>query len=125
MAIIPVVIGIILDKEGRYLVSKRLHHQPSPLTWEFPGGKVETGESEYEALVRELREEIGIEVINARRSGFLRPSSNKSIEISIWIVERYSGHPSGCEGQAIQWLPTDEFDQHDFIPSTTEILALI
>ena len=47
MGIIPVVIGIILDKEGRYLSFKRLHHQPSPLHG-ILGGKVETGESEYE-----------------------------------------------------------------------------
>jgi 8-oxo-dGTP diphosphatase len=61
-----VVAGLILGDDGRILITQRRADQPLPLQWEFPGGKVEPGESPVEALVRELREELGVSALVGR-----------------------------------------------------------
>ena len=63
---IRVVAALITDERGRYLVCQRHRRRPMPLKWEFPGGKIEAGETAPKALARELREELGIEAVVAQ-----------------------------------------------------------
>jgi 8-oxo-dGTP diphosphatase len=73
--------------------------------WEFPGGKVSAGEPEASALARELHEELGIGVEAAR--AFMRVRHQYpglSVELSLWVIERYSGTPQGLEGQRLTWV---------------------
>ena len=94
--------------------------------WEFPGGKVATGESEEQALVRELREELGVEVRESRP--LLRLSheyEDRVVELSMWIVPRFSGDPRGLDGQALKWVAPARLREEDILEADLPfILAL-
>jgi 8-oxo-dGTP diphosphatase len=73
--------------------------------WEFPGGKVEAGESDRAALVRELDEELGVAVDTAQALGlFTYDYPDRSVEISLWLVTGFTGDPQGLDGQALRWV---------------------
>ena len=84
--------------------------------WEFPGGKIEADESPRDALVRELREELGVEVQSAQPLGqFTYDYSDRSVEISLWLVTRFEGEPQGMDGQALRWVSADELPACDLL----------
>jgi len=100
-----VVAGALFDGEGRVLIAQRPAGKTLAGRWEFPGGKVDTGESEHAALRRELREELGVEVIAARP--FMRLAhayEDRDVELSLWIVERFAGEPRSLDAQALKWV---------------------
>jgi 8-oxo-dGTP diphosphatase len=104
-SVILVVAAALYDAHGRVLIAQRPEGKHLAGRWEFPGGKVVPGESESAALVRELREELGIEVAASR--SFMRLThayADRSVELSMWIVERYSGVPRGLDGQSLKWV---------------------
>ena len=108
--------GIIFD-ESRHsvLLARRKPEQHQGGLWEFPGGKQEAGESQQEALYRELFEEIAIRVdaINFRCSIEHR-YDDKAVRLHFWDVDSFTGTPAGCEGQVLQWVPLDELAQFSF-----------
>lgn len=84
--------------------------------WEFPGGKIEAGESPRHALARELREELGVEVQGARPLGqFAYSYADRSVEIDLWLVTQFSGEPSGLDGQALRWVTPVELSTCDLL----------
>ena len=100
-----VVAGALFDGEGRVLIAQRPAGKALAGRWEFPGGKVDVGESEHAALRRELREELGVEVIAARP--FMRLAhayAERDVELSLWIVERFAGEPRSLDAQALKWV---------------------
>jgi 8-oxo-dGTP diphosphatase len=100
-----VVAGALFDGEGRVLIAQRPAGKTLAGRWEFPGGKVDVGESEHAALRRELREELGVEVIAARP--FMRLAhayADRDVELSLWIVERFAGEPRSLDAQALKWV---------------------
>ena len=102
---ILVVAAALYDREGRVLIAQRPAGSHQAGRWEFPGGKVAAGESEGAALVRELREELGIEVLASRPFMRLEHSyPDRSVELSMWIVERFAGAPRGLDGQELRWV---------------------
>ena len=112
MQTIDVVAGVIVNSAGQLLLSQR--SQPADLAglWEFPGGKLETGESRYQALARELREELGIEVLESTPFGrFTHDYNDKRVVLDVWVVDRWDGTPAGCEGQAVSWFSPERVSQ--------------
>jgi 8-oxo-dGTP diphosphatase len=102
---ILVVAAALYDARGRVLIAQRPAGKHLEGRWEFPGGKVAAGESESAALTRELREELGIEVAASRPCMRLTHAyADRSVELSLWIVERYSGAPRGLDGQPLKWV---------------------
>ena len=100
-----VVAAALYDASGRVLIAQRPPGKHLAGRWEFPGGKVGAGESELAALRRELREELGIEVLAARPLMRLEHSySDRDVELSLWLVERFSGSPSALDSQALKWV---------------------
>jgi 8-oxo-dGTP diphosphatase len=100
-----VVAGALFDGEGRVLIAQRPAGKALAGRWEFPGGKVDVGESENAALRRELREELGVEVVAARP--FMRLAhayADRDVELSLWIVERFAGEPRSLDAQALKWV---------------------
>src|SRR5690349_10955281 len=84
--------------------------------WEFPGGKVDAGESEAMALVRELREELGVEVTSSRPLMRLAHSYNdRDVELSMWIVDSYSGEPRSLDGQCLKWVEPARLLEEDIL----------
>lgn len=102
---IEVVAGVIRDDRGRILLAQRGEGSHLAGLWEFPGGKRDVGESRWQALVRELDEELGI-VASAGRPLIATPFTypGKSIRLDAWTVDAYSGTPWSREGQHLQWM---------------------
>ena len=94
--------------------------------WEFPGGKVEGGESIAEALARELSEELGIEVLeNAHFSTIEHDYPNMSVSIDFFLVSAWRGQPTGIEGQKLRWVNENELDASMLLPADAPIIAAL
>lgn len=123
MKTIHVAVGVILNKQAQVCISQRLTGKHLAGLWEFPGGKVEEGETTIMALARELHEELGIQTNTTQPS--LAPTplikiehsySEKTVLLDVMLVEHFEGEPQGKEGQTVKWvgieqLPTIEFPE--------------
>lgn len=126
---ILVVAAVIVDDGGRILLARRPQDKHQGGLWEFPGGKVETGESEPGALRRELEEELGLTPLESRP--LIRISHDypdKSVTLSVWRVTRFLGHEAvagevGREGQAITWARPDTLPSFSFPAANVPIVA--
>ena len=86
------------------LIALRAEESHQGGLWEFPGGKVEPGESVEQALTREFEEELGIEVHSCTPFIQIRHDyTDKSVLLDVWNIESFSGAPRGREGQPIEW----------------------
>ena len=95
----------MVDREGRVLIAQRPTGKWQAGRWEFPGGKLEAGEDEQQALRRELEEELGIHVQAATRVlEVAHDYPDRSVVIALWLVLRYDGTPTGLDGQALRWV---------------------
>ncbi len=111
-SVIHVAVGVIVDPTGAVLIARRPEHAHQGGLWEFPGGKVEAGETVEAALRRELREELGIELRAAEPLLAVRHAyPDKSVLLDVWRVTAYRGTPHGREGQPLVWMrPADMVD---------------
>jgi 8-oxo-dGTP diphosphatase len=118
-----VAVGVIKNAAGDILISQRPENVHQGGLWEFPGGKVEAGESIIDALRRELDEELGITV--ERSEPLLKVHHHYhdlSVLLDVWSVEMFSGIAEGREGQAIRWVATSELDNYDFPAANLPII---
>ena len=99
-----VAAGILINKEGRYLLGQRPEGKPYAGYWEVPGGKVEKGETVFQALQRELQEELGIDIHASEELTVLEHDyPHAYVRLYVSIIRNWSGTPKGCEGQALSW----------------------
>ena len=92
--------------------------------WEFPGGKVEAGEAGEAALHRELREELGIAVLQAVPVDVFRHSyPDRMVEIALWLVPGFAGEPRGLDGQALRWVSPGTLPQCDLLEADLPMIA--
>ena len=123
---IPVAVGIACDPMGRLLVGQRPACKAYPGKWEFPGGKLEPGESVFKALVREFREELGLEIIRAEPAFVVRHRyPDRSVELNIWQVINCRGKATGREGQIVCWVTPRELAELDFLDGNQMIVERI
>ena len=102
--IIDVVVGVLRNAHGEYLFAQRPEGKPMAGYWEFPGGKVEVGETHFQALQRELIEELGITITNGtpwRTIEHVYPHAH--VLLHFIIVTAWDGEPHGREAQALHW----------------------
>lgn len=112
-----VVAGLILG-EGRVLITQRRADQALPLQWEFPGGKVEAGEAPVAALVRELREEIGVGVAVGRIWDVLFHAYPAfDLVMLVYACRVVEGEPRAVEVADLRWLPPAELPAWDILPA--------
>ena len=96
---------MIRDAPGRVLVNQRTPDKTHAGQWEFPGGKVEVGETDEAALRREIYEELGVLVTAARPlMAFAHEYSERHVQLSVWVVDQFTGTPVGIEGQPLLWV---------------------
>lgn len=113
--LIHVAVAIIVDAKQRVLVALRPDHVHQGGLWEFPGGKLESGESVEDALKRELQEELGIDVEQAEAFRKIQHTyPDKTVVLDIWKVSSFSGEPVGLEGQPVEWRSIDHLQPHHF-----------
>jgi 8-oxo-dGTP diphosphatase len=110
------VAAAVYDGAGRVLIAQRPAGRHLAGRWEFPGGKVHPGECERQALARELREELGIEVAAARPFMRLRHAyPDRNVELSLWIVERFHGAPQSLDTQSLKWVVPEALAHEDML----------
>lgn len=122
---IRVVAAVIERVDRRLLIGQRRAHDTSPLKWEFPGGKVEPGESEEQALERELREELGATLQRATlicRREFEYPQRGL-LTISFFAATVASGALQPRAFQQIAWVLPRELANYDFLPANARLVA--
>jgi 8-oxo-dGTP diphosphatase len=121
-----VAAGVVFDDRQRVLICRRPAHAHQGDLWEFPGGKLEPGESIASALRRELREEVGIEVISARPLIRVRHDyPDRRILLDVWRVERFSGEAAGHEGQAVRWVSPRELQRYRFPAANLPVIKAV
>jgi 8-oxo-dGTP diphosphatase len=121
-----VVAGALYDVRGRVLIARRPSGRHMAGRWEFPGGKVAAGEAEEQALARELREELGIEVRAARALMRLTHSyADREVELSLWIVARFEGTPQGLDGQELKWVAPRALAHEDILEADRPFVAAL
>ena len=118
------VVAAVIQREGEILIGQRTPQQSHPLKWEFPGGKVEPGESPEQALARELEEELGIsgatgEVMTRYR--FTYPAKDP-IELIFIRVRHYSGEPQNLIFNDLRWQPKFQLAALDFVEGDREFI---
>ncbi len=120
---VHVVAGVLRDARGRVLLARRTEGRDLAGLWEFPGGKVEPGESPEDALVRELREELGVETeVGAPVACVPLESPGRRLLLDVREVA-FSGLPRGLEGQALAWVPLRKLSDYPMPPADLPVVA--
>ena len=124
--IVEVVAGVIRDSRGRVLLARRTEGRDLAGLWEFPGGKREPGESPEAALVRELREEIGIDVdIGVALISVPQAYPDKRLQLDVRMIEQWRGAVRGLEGQALAWVPPHKLASYAMPPADRPVVAAL
>jgi 8-oxo-dGTP diphosphatase len=123
MSVVHVAVGVIRNAQGRILISLRHPDSHQGGLWEFPGGKVEAGETLQQAMQRELLEELGIEVHTLEPLLEIHHDyGDKKVFLDIWVVTAFSGEARGREGQAIKWVGLEELQDYEFPAANVPII---
>ena len=126
---VGVVISTNAQQQTQYFLTKRLEHTHQGGKWEFPGGKVEKGETVAQALARELKEEIAIDVltclplININHTYVEKNGTEKQVCLAVFLVDNYIGEPSAQEGQGQGWFFLDDLKILDFPAANQAIIT--
>jgi 8-oxo-dGTP diphosphatase len=121
-----VVAAALFDAERRVLIAERPAGKHMAGWWEFPGGKVAEGESDAEALVRELREELGVET---RADHVVMQLSHeypdRTIDLVLWRATLTSGSPQGLDGQQLKWVDCQSLGGQHLLPADAPFIAVL
>ena len=109
MTFLSVASAALIDADGRLLIHQRPPGKPFAGLWEFPGGKVEHGETPEIALIRELKEELGIDVeaaclAPATFASDLQPGGTRHMVLLLYVCRKWRGTPESLEGGAVRWV---------------------
>ncbi|GAB4199610.1 MAG: Nudix family hydrolase [Wenzhouxiangellaceae bacterium] len=123
---ITVAAGIIYRGQNELLLAQRPPKAHEEGWWEFPGGKLEAGETPHQALVRELQEELDIEVLASRPFMSIRHRYNdREVHLLVREVLRYQGEPRGAEGQPVRWVGAAELPQWRVLPADAPVIKAL
>jgi len=121
------VVAAVIEQGGRILVAQRKNEGPHALKWEFPGGKVEAGETPEAALRRELEEELDIDARVGRelsRYEYAYPG-RAPILLIFYSVASFTGGPRNLAFEKIEWTPRDRLTDFDFLEGDTEFIRML
>ena len=128
MTLLPVVAVALTDRDGRVLVAQRPAGKEHAGLWEFPGGKVETGESPESALVRELAEELGVTIAPDALEPLTFSSGARGERHLLLLLYRctdWRGEPRALDAAAIRWVAPDALGDLDMPPADRPFVSLL
>jgi len=120
-----IIVGAAIVVDGRLLGCERAEPPEVAGRWEFPGGKVEPGESDEDALVRECDEELGVRIGIRQRIGGDVPLAHGRAVLRVWLVDLLDGEPQALEHRSLRWLAPDELDSVPWLPADAPIVAAL
>lgn len=124
--VVAVAVGVIRNPQGEVLIARRPDAAHQGARWEFPGGKLEAGETVRQALQRELQEELGIEIGRSRPLIRIRHDyPDKSVLLDVHEVLAYRGEPQGREQQPVRWVAPVELSRFEFPAANLPILRAL
>ncbi len=121
------MVAAIIERNGRILIGQRKAEQSHPLQWEFPGGKMEPGETPAQALSRELEEELGIRQSAGReiaRYPYAYPGKNP-ILLMFFRVDSFEGEPRNLVFQELRWEPAEHLASFDFVEGDRDFIRAL
>lgn len=124
--IVDVAAAVITRPDGSFLLGQRAPGTFYPGYWEFPGGKVEPGESPEQCLIRELREELAIDVVEACLAPFVFTShayDSFHLMMPLWLCRRWSGVVQALEHKALAWVKPDRLADYPMPPADEPLVA--
>ncbi len=117
------VVAAEIERDGRFLITQRRPTATLPLLWEFPSGKVEQGETDGEALVREIKEEMDIEIRVGRLSMFIKHEyADYSIDLCVYRCELLSDEIKPRRVHDWRWVTPAEMDRYEFPPADAQTI---
>jgi len=120
------VVAALVEKDGRYLITQRSPRATFPLCWEFPGGKVEQGESDEEALRREMLEELGVEVrVGALFQREVHCYDAFSVDFRVYRCEIVRGEPRPLHCADFRFVTLEEAQTYSFPPADEKALRIL
>jgi 8-oxo-dGTP diphosphatase len=128
-----VAVGIIMNN-GQVLACQRKRTVRYPLKWEFPGGKIEPGETASEAVVRELQEELGIDAVPDRillvhdwiyTEGAQSPVHEAHFNVTYFMIHAFTGKPENRTFESIRWVSPEELRSMDILEGNRQAVALL
>lgn len=123
---VAAAVAVLLREDGRVLLGQRPAGKPWAGWWEFPGGKIEQGETPYHALQRELHEELGVTASQAHRwitRTFAYPE--RTVQLNFFTVRGWHGEPHGREGQQLSWQDPAAVAVGPLLPANAPVLAML
>jgi len=125
LTVVHVAVGVIY-REQKFFITKRSASAHQGDKWEFPGGKVEANETVAQALSRELKEEINIDILACQPLVKISHDyGDKKVLLEVFVVDQFNGEPSAQEGQSQQWCNLAELSLLDFPKANKEIINLL
>lgn len=121
-----VAVGVVKNQVGEVLISRRANHVHQGGLWEFPGGKLECNENTFQALQRELQEELGIYIRSAYPLiKIIYDYADKKVCLHVLHVEAYEGIPAGLEQQPVKWVPVNNLPHYTFPKANLPIIKAL
>ena len=131
MADVPIILVVavaLVDVDGRVLIAQRPEGKSMAGLWEFPGGKVETGETPEHALIRELQEEIGIDVTENCLAPFTFASHRYDdfhLLMPLYVCRVWDGAVVAREGQTLKWVRALDLKDYPMPPADIPLIAML
>jgi 8-oxo-dGTP diphosphatase len=123
-----VVAAALVDREGRVLLQQRSPHRTMPHLWEFPGGKVEDGETPENALIRELEEELGISTdasCLAPAAFASHPLGDRHMILLLFVCRKWRGNPQPLDASGLTWVRPNQMFAMDMPPADRPLIGLL
>ena len=121
------VAAALIVQDGNILICQRTRHQPFPLQWEFPGGKIEEGEQPRDALRRELDEELGIDAEVQEEVARIQHEykNGNSVELRFFLVSRFQRDIENRIFRDVRWVKRSQLPDYDFLEADRELILQI
>ncbi len=118
-----IVTAAIIEKDEKYLITQRASNDKLPLKWEFPGGKVELGETPEECLIRELKEELNLDIVVGKKiATSIYSYGSGTINLVAYAAQIVSGSMKLLVHHDARWVSGSQLDQFDFCPADIAII---